>query len=206
MMRVELPKILTGFMEGQSLGFYESYQLMHYLMEERCTPSQIGAILYAYGLKGESPPEIAGFAVAMKEKATPFPVVQKTIVIDNCGTGGDGKRTFNLSTASALIAYTMGLKIVKHGNRSVTSSCGSADFLEALGFRVDLPVDKMKQYFDQTGFAFLYAPLYHPAMKVVQQVRKELGIRTIFNLLGPQILTSSIPGSPQHTNPRRIPV
>jgi anthranilate phosphoribosyltransferase len=191
MLNPETPKILNYLMEKQHYGFEESYRLMMNLMENQFSASQIGAILCAYSQKGETPQEIAGFAAAMRAKATPFPIAQKIKVIDNCGTGGDGKRTFNISTASALLAYAMGLKVIKHGNRSVTSNCGSADFLEALGFQINLPADKMKRFFDQTGFAFLYAPLYHPAMKAVQEVRKELGIPTIFNLLGP--LTNPAP-------------
>jgi len=191
MLNPETPEILNYLMEKHHYGFEESYQLMINLMENQFSASQIGAILYAYSQKGETPQEIAGFAAAMRAKAIPFPIQQKIMVIDNCGTGGDGKRTFNISTASALLAYAMGLKVIKHGNRSVTSNCGSADFLEALGFQINLPTEKMKKFFDQTGFAFLYAPLYHPAMKAVQQVRKELGIPTIFNLLGP--LTNPAP-------------
>ncbi|NLJ50263.1 MAG: anthranilate phosphoribosyltransferase [Candidatus Atribacteria bacterium] len=187
----DTPKILNYLKEKQHFGFKESYQLMLNLMENQFSASQIGAILYAYSQKDETPQEIAGFASAMRAKATPFPISKKIMVIDNCGTGGDGKRTFNISTASALLANAMGLKVIKHGNRSVTSNCGSADFLEALGFQINLPVEKMKKFFDQTGFAFLYAPLYHPAMKAVQQARKELGIPTIFNLLGP--LTNPAP-------------
>ncbi|QPM66861.1 anthranilate phosphoribosyltransferase [Atribacter laminatus] len=191
MLNPETPKILNYLMEKQHYDFEESYRLMMNLMENQFSASQIGAILFAYSQKGETPQEIAGFASAMRAKATPFPITQKITVIDNCGTGGDGKRTFNISTASALLAYAMGLKVIKHGNRSVTSNCGSADFLEALGFQINFPADKMKRFFDLTGFAFLYAPLYHPAMKAVQQVRKELGIPTIFNLLGP--LTNPAP-------------
>ncbi len=191
MLNPKIPEILNYLMEKHHYGFEESYQLMINLMENQFSASQIGAILYAYSQKGETPQEIAGFAAAMRAKAIPFPIQQKIMVIDNCGTGGDGKRTFNISTASALLAYAMGLKVIKHGNRSVTSNCGSADFLEALGFQINLPTEKMKKFFDQTGFAFLYAPLYHPAMKAVQQVRKELGIPTIFNLLGP--LTNPAP-------------
>ena len=191
MINPDTPKILNYLMGKNHYSFEEAYSLMMNIIENQFSASQIGAILYAYSQKGETPQEIAGFASAMRTKATPFPISKKMMVIDNCGTGGDGKKTFNISTASALLAYTMGLKVIKHGNRSVTSNCGSADFLEALGFQINLPVEKMKKFFDQTGFAFLYAPLYHPAMKAVQQVRKELGIPTIFNLLGP--LTNPAP-------------
>jgi len=190
-MNREIPEILDDLMERRDYGFKESYALMSHLMEERFSDSQVGAILCAFRFKGETPQEIAGFASAMRDKAIPFPLTNDTVAIDNCGTGGDGKGTFNISTASALLANAMGLKVVKHGNRSVSSRCGSADFLETLSIRIDLPVEKMQRFFDETGFAFLYAPLYHPAMKAVQKVRKELGIRTVFNLLGP--LTNPAP-------------
>jgi len=190
-MNQDLPEILNGLMERRNYGFEESYQLMSSLMDERFSSSQISAILCAFRFKGETSQEIAGFASAMRDKAIPFPIGKNMMAIDNCGTGGDGRGTFNISTASALLAHAMGLKVIKHGNRSVSSHCGSADFLEALGLRIDLPAERMRYFFDQTGFAFLYAPLYHPAMKVVQQVRKELGIRTVFNLLGP--LTNPAP-------------
>jgi anthranilate phosphoribosyltransferase len=154
-------------------------------MEGRATPSQIGAFLTALRMKGETPEEIAAFARVMHRHAvTVTPVTQKTLV-DTCGTGGDGTHTFNISTASALVAAGAGIPVVKHGNRSVSSTCGSADVLSALG--VNLAVDPTRQakIVEQVGIAFLFAPNHHPAMRHVMAARQELGCRTIFNILGP---------------------
>ncbi|MEI6156943.1 MAG: anthranilate phosphoribosyltransferase [Atribacterota bacterium] len=184
-MKREAHEILNDLCAGNHFSFDGAGEFMEQVMDGQFTPSQTGAMLCALRLKGETPDEIAGFALAMREKAIPFPLESNVQVMDNCGTGGDKKKTFNISTSAALLACALGLKIVKHGNRSVSSLSGSADFLEALGIRIDLPPENMKKLFEETGFAFLYAPLYHPAMKAVQQVRRELGIRTIFNILGP---------------------
>ncbi|MDK2897198.1 MAG: anthranilate phosphoribosyltransferase [Candidatus Atribacteria bacterium] len=186
-----LPEVIDYLVSGSKLNFVDSLTLMEKIMEGKLTSSQISAILCALRMRGEDSEEIAGFASAMRERAIHFDLPPEMMVADNCGTGGDGKRTFNFSTASALIALAAGLKMVKHGNRSISSRCGSADFLEAMGIPVKIGPDKMKSLFDQTGFAFLFAPLYHPATGIVQPIRKELGIRTIFNLLGP--LTNPAP-------------
>ncbi|HPT63878.1 MAG TPA: anthranilate phosphoribosyltransferase [Candidatus Atribacteria bacterium] len=181
---------LEYIIEGKRLTRKDSYSLMRGLMEGEFTSSQMGALLSSLRMRKEDGEEISGFAEAMREKAMNFSVSSLSVA-DNCGTGGDGQGTFNISTASAFVALSSGLKIVKHGNRSVSSRCGSADLLEILGIKVDMEREKMQTLFEETGFAFLYAPLYHPATRTVQGVRKELGIRTVFNLLGP--LTNPCP-------------
>ena len=181
---------LEYLIEGKRLSRKDSYSLMRNLMEGEFTSSQMGALLSSLRMRKEDGEEITGFAEAMREKAVNFSVSSLSVA-DNCGTGGDGEGTFNISTASAFVALSSGLKIVKHGNRSVSSRCGSADLLENLGIKVDMEREKMQILFEETGFAFLYAPLYHPATRAVQGVRKELGIRTVFNLLGP--LTNPCP-------------
>jgi anthranilate phosphoribosyltransferase len=163
----------------------EAGQVMGTIMEGNTTPSQIGAFLTALRMKGETPEEIAAFARVMRRHAvTVTPVTGKTLV-DTCGTGGDGTHTFNISTASALVAAGAGIPVVKHGNRSVSSSCGSADVLSALG--VNLAVDPTIQarIVETVGIAFLFAPNHHPAMRHVMPSRQELGCRTVFNILGP---------------------
>ena len=175
---------LEYLIEGKRLSRKDSYSLMRNLMEGEFTSSQMGALLSSLRMRKEDGEEITGFTEAMREKAVNFSVSSLSVA-DNCGTGGDGQGTFNISTASAFVALSSGLKIVKHGNRSVSSRCGSADLLESLGIKVDMEREKMQILFEETGFAFLYAPLYHPATRAVQGVRKELGIRTVFNLLGP---------------------
>ncbi len=147
----------------------------------------IAALLTAMARRGETVEELTGFAEAMRSLSVPLPFSdqERAALVDTCGTGGDGQGTFNISTAAALIAAAAGAKVAKHGNRAVTSKCGSADVLEALGIAVTLPVDAAAECLRATGFTFLYAPLLHPSMKRVQPVRKALGFRTIFNLAGP---------------------
>jgi anthranilate phosphoribosyltransferase len=155
------------------------------IMTGEATPAQVGAILTALSMKGAGSEELAGFAGTMREFAVPFPHGLAGPFIDTCGTGGDASGTFNVSTAAAFVAVGAGLPVVKHGNRSVTSRCGSADVLTALGARLEISPESMASVLRSTGIAFLYAPLYHPAMKRVAGIRQELGIRTVFNLLGP---------------------
>jgi anthranilate phosphoribosyltransferase len=147
----------------------------------------IAALLTAMARRGETVAELTGFAQAMRALSVPVPLSEeeRAQLVDTCGTGGDGKGTFNISTGAALVAAAAGAKIAKHGNRGVTSVCGSADVLEALGVPVALPVKQTAECLRATGFMFLYAPLLHPLVKRVQAVRKALGFRTIFNLAGP---------------------
>jgi len=176
---------ISRLMERKDLTPEEAGQVMGAIMEGSTTQSQTGAFLTALRMKGETPEEIAAFARVMRQHAvTVAPATQKTLV-DTCGTGGDGAHTFNISTASALVAAGAGIPIVKHGNRSVSSTCGSADVLSELG--VNIAVDPVRQakIVEQVGIAFFFAPAHHPGMRHVMPVRQDLGCRTVFNILGP---------------------
>jgi anthranilate phosphoribosyltransferase len=166
--------------------------VMREIMEGQATPAQLGAFLTALHLKGETPAEIAGMAAVMREKAlrvnVPGPLV------DTCGTGGDGQGSFNISTAAAFVAAAAGLKVAKHGNRAASGACGSADVLEALGVKIDLPPAGVERCIREVGMGFMFAPVFHPAMRHAAPVRREIGIRTVFNILGP--LTN--PAQAQH--------
>ncbi len=142
------------------------------------------ALLVALRMKGETVEEIAGAAIAMRERVVPVDVDREGLV-DTCGTGGDGRGTFNVSTVAALVAAGAGVRVAKHGNRAVSSSCGSADVLQELGVNIDIDADRMAAVLNETGIAFLFAPKLHPAMASVASIRSELGMRTIFNILGP---------------------
>ncbi len=153
------------------------------IMEGRATDAQIGAFLTALRIKGETVDEITGAARIMREKATTIKAPEG--VIDTCGTGGDMSYTFNISTTTAFVVAGAGIPVAKHGNRSVSSQSGSADVLEALGIKIDLHPEKVEKCIFETGFGFLFAPIFHPAMKFAIGPRREMGIRTIFNILGP---------------------
>jgi anthranilate phosphoribosyltransferase len=182
---MNIKETISRLMERQNLSPEEAGEVMGDIMEGSSTQSQIGAFLTALRMKGETPEEIAAFAGVMRRHAVTVTPVTEKILVDTCGTGGDGTHTFNISTASALVAAGAGIPVVKHGNRSVSSTCGSADVLSALG--VNLAVDPMRQarIVEQVGIAFLFAPNHHPAMRHVMPVRQELGCRTVFNILGP---------------------
>jgi len=169
--------------EGTDLSEVQMTGAMKVIMEGRATDAQIGAFLTALRMKGETVEEITGAAKVMREKVMGIKAPANTV--DTCGTGGDMSHTFNISTTTALIVATCGVPVAKHGNRSVSSSCGSADVLEALGVRIDLEPRKVEKCLKQTGFGFMFAPLFHPAMKFAIGPRKEMGIRTVFNILGP---------------------
>ncbi len=162
----------------------QAYSAMTEIMSGAATASQIAALLVAMRMKGERVQEVAGFAQAMREKATPVPT-RKPNPIDMCGTGGDGKGTFNISTVASFVAAGGGVTVAKHGNRSVSSQCGSADVLEALGVNIALTAAQMSQCLDKLGVAFLFAPALHQAIKHAVGPRKEIGARTVFNILGP---------------------
>ena len=172
--------ILTS---GGSLSMDEAALVMREIMDGESTPAQLGGFLVALRIKGETPEEIAGMATIMREKALRVEV--DTPLVDTAGTGGDGKGTFNISTAAAFVAAAAGLKVAKHGNRSATSKCGSADVLEALGVKIDLPPDGVKRCIEDVGIGFMFAPIFHPAMKHAALVRREIGVRNVFNILGP---------------------
>ena len=177
--------ILEKLLSSQNLRREEAYGMMKETMEGKLPSSQVASFLTALTIKGEAAPEIAGMAEAMREKSRQLPIEKSLEAVDNCGTGGDGKNTFNVSTTAALIAAGAGAKIAKHGNRSVTSRCGSADLLEELGVKVEMEPEEAIHYLTKYHFAFLYAPYYHRAMRHVASTRKELGFSTAFNLLGP---------------------
>jgi len=168
---------------GRDLSRVEARAAMRSLVDGEATPSQIAGFAIALRMKGETPDEIAGLAEVMREAATR--VDAGANVVDVVGTGGDGAGTFNISTVSALVLASAGGRVAKHGNRSVTSSCGAADFLEAVGVAIDLTPVGVARCVDETGFGFMFAPLYHPAMRHSIIPRREIGVRTVFNILGP---------------------
>jgi|WetSurMetagenome_2_1015567.scaffolds.fasta_scaffold212132_2 anthranilate phosphoribosyltransferase len=172
-------------MAQQDLTEAEATGIMDSIMEGQATGAQIGAFLTALHMKGESPAEIAAFARVMRRHAVAIRPVTKGILVDTCGTGGDGMHTFNISTTAAFVAAGAGIPVVKHGNRSVSSTCGSADVLTALGVNIGIDPHAQARIIEQVGIAFLFAPLHHPAMRHVMAARQEIGCRTVFNILGP---------------------
>ena len=165
----------------------QAYATLREMLEGDASDTQIAALLTIIATRGATAEELSGFVQAMRDLASPIPLTdaERDQLVDTCGTGGDGHSTFNISTAAALVAAAAGVKIAKHGNRSITSKCGSADVLEALGIPVTLEPEKAADCLRQTGFMFLFAPALHPALKRVQPIRRALGFRTIFNLAGP---------------------
>lgn len=169
--------------EGNSLGMDEASDVMRDIVSGAATPAQIGAFAVALRMKGETAAEVAGLARVMRDEALKVDVEGE--VVDTCGTGGDRRATFNISTVSAFVASGAGARVAKHGNRAYTSRCGSADVLEALGVAIDLQPAEVARCVDEVGIGFMFAPLFHPAMKHAAGPRKEIGIRTVFNVLGP---------------------
>jgi anthranilate phosphoribosyltransferase len=180
-----LKRFIARVAEGQSLDEEEAAQAMGHIMAGESLPTQIASFLTALRMKGETIPEITGFARTMRARAVRIRAREGECVVDTCGTGGDGVGTFNISTAVALVAAGGGLTVAKHGNRSVSSQSGSADVLEALGVNIALPPERVEASLQEIGLAFLFAPSFHPAMKHAVGPRREIGIRTVFNLLGP---------------------
>jgi len=175
---------LTLLLEGRDLSRQQAREVMDEVMRGDATPAQIGGFLIALRLKGETADEIAGCAEAMRAHVLPVRPGRDDLV-DTAGTGGDGGRTFNISTAAALVAAAAGAGVAKHGNRAVSSASGSADVLEALGFSLEQPPERIARSIDELGFGFMFAPTHHPAMKHAAPVRRELATRTVFNVLGP---------------------
>jgi anthranilate phosphoribosyltransferase len=180
---------------GQSLCREEARAVMTEILTGQCSDAQIAALLVALHMKGETVEEIVGFAEAIRAAAVPIRLHGNSVLdasgtgrdalVDTCGTGGDASGTFNISTATAFVVAGAGVRVAKHGNRSVTSKCGSADVMEGLGVNINLPTAKIADCLEQVGIAFLFAPAMHSAMKQVQTARRELHLRTVFNLLGP---------------------
>jgi anthranilate phosphoribosyltransferase len=175
---------LNRVIDGHDLSREEARDAMTTIMQGEATPAQIGGFLVALRVKGETADEIAGCAEAMRDHVLPVRPSRDDLV-DTAGTGGDGAHTFNISTAAALVAAAVGAGVAKHGNRAVSSACGSADVLEALGFRLELSPERIERSIDELGFGFLFAQAHHPAMRHAAPVRRELATRTVFNVLGP---------------------
>lgn len=176
---------ISRLVEGQDLTGPQAEKIMMEIMRGEATDSQIASFLTALRMKGETVEEIATLATVMRKFSRQIhPRVSGTLV-DTCGTGGDKVKTFNVSTIAAFVAAGAGVPIAKHGNRSITSRCGSADLLEALGFNLSTPPRSVEKSIEEIGVGFMYAPLFHPAMEHVLRPRREIGVRTVFNLLGP---------------------
>jgi len=178
-----IKEAIETVVNGRSLTFEEAAAVMEEIMIGEATPAQFAAFVTALRTKGETVEEIAGLASVMQAKATPVWVTPP--VVDTCGTGGDGCCSFNISTTAAFIVAGAGLKVAKHGNRAMSSHCGSADVLEALGVRIELGAEAVAQCLETVGIGFMFAPVFHPAMKYATAPRREIGIRTVFNILGP---------------------
>ncbi|GMQ83370.1 MAG: anthranilate phosphoribosyltransferase [Gammaproteobacteria bacterium] len=181
---MDMQAAIRSVTEKKDLSAEDMAAVMQLIMTGQATAAQIGGFLIGLRMKGETVDEIAGAAQVMRELATHVPVTGANLV-DTCGTGGDGASTFNISTASALVAAAAGAQVAKHGNRSVSSSCGSADVLEAAGVNLDLDAEQVAACVERIGIGFLFAPKHHSAMKHAIGPRKEMGVRTLFNLLGP---------------------
>ncbi len=180
-----LKDALNTVLDGRDLTRRQADEALNAVMTGACSDVQIAALLAGLRTKGETGEELAGFAAAMRRHAVRVPIRRDGPVIDTCGTGGDGASTFNISTAAAFVAAAGGAVVAKHGNRSISSKCGSADVLEALGIPLDLGVEGVARCIEEVGIGFLFAPNHHPAMRSVMPVRRALGVRTAFNLLGP---------------------
>lgn len=175
---------LSKLIGGASLTRSEANEAMNSIMSGDAPATQIAAFLVAMRMKGENSEEVTGFVESMRSNATPVAADAESI-LDMCGTGGDGAGTFNISTIASLVVAAGGITVAKHGNRAVSSKCGSADLFSALGVNIEMPVERLSDCLNEIGFAFLFAPLLHPAMKHAAVPRRELKIRTVFNLLGP---------------------
>jgi anthranilate phosphoribosyltransferase len=180
-----LARAIRQLAGGHSLNEEDTTEAFGAIMRGEASPAQVAAILVALRVKGETAEEVAGGARALRDAMVRLPTDAPETLVDTCGTGGGAVTTFNISTAAALVAAGAGVRIAKHGNRSFTSQCGSADVLEALGVRIESTVDEMVATLRQAGIVFMFAPLMHPAMKHVGPVRRELGIHTMMNILGP---------------------
>lgn len=182
---VGIPHFLKRIVAGDTLSADEASEAFGLVMRGEGSAAQMAALLMGLRVRGERPSEVAGAARALREAMTRLETGRPDLLVDTCGTGGGGVTTFNISTASAILAAGAGVQVAKHGNRSFTSKSGSADVLEALGVPIDLPVSQMKDVLDEAGIVFMFAPTMHPAMRHVGPVRREMGIQTVMNLIGP---------------------
>jgi anthranilate phosphoribosyltransferase len=183
---VKITDAIRRVIAREDLSLEEAHEIMGQIMRGECTDAQIAAYLVALHMKGEKAEEIAGSARAMREAVVPIRTKRdEDSIIDTCGTGGDGRHTFNVSTLAAFVAAGAGVVVAKHGNRSVSSTCGSADLLKQLGVNIDAPPETVERCIDEVGIGFLFAPKLHPAMKYAIGPRREIGVRSVFNILGP---------------------
>lgn len=183
---VDIQRVIQSVVDGNELSHEEATSAMDAIMTGTVTDAQIGALVTAMRMKGETVSEIAGFAQAMRDHALRVEIdADDRPLLDTCGTGGDHSNSFNISTTATFVIAAAGVRIAKHGNRAATSLCGSADLLEALGVVVELSPAQVAESVERTGIGFMYAPAFHPAMRFVGPARKQMGIRTIFNILGP---------------------
>ncbi|HWP42834.1 MAG TPA: anthranilate phosphoribosyltransferase [Blastocatellia bacterium] len=190
-----ITEAIKKVVDRQDLSVDEAEAVLEQIMTGQCTDAQIGSLLTALRMKGETVAELTGFARVMRRKAAPVRPesavaaemggTEREALIDTCGTGGDISGSFNVSTATAFVVAGAGVRVAKHGNRSVSSQCGSADVVEALGVKLEIPPERIGRCIDEVGIGFLYAPLLHEAMKHVAPARRQMGIRTIFNMIGP---------------------
>ncbi len=180
-----MKEVIAKLLDRQDLSLAEAEAAMDVIMSGEATPAQIGAFLVALRMKGETVEEIAGCARSMRRNAVRVPMQHEGPIVDTCGTGGDRSGTFNISTTAAFVVAGAGVPVAKHGNRSVSSKCGSADVLEALGVNIQLTPEQVARCIDEIGIGFLFAPNFHPAMRYAIGPRRELGVRTVFNILGP---------------------
>ena len=178
-----IKEAIETVVNDRSLTFEQATSVMEEIMIGEATPAQVAAFVTALRIKGETVDEIAGLATVMQARATPVRVTAP--VVDTCGTGGEGASIFNISTTAAFVVAGAGLKVAKHGNRAISSNCGSADVLEALGVRIELGAEAVSKCLEVIGIGFMFAPSFHPAMKYAATPRREIGIRTVFNILGP---------------------
>ena len=190
---MDMPAALRAVTERRDLKADDMRAVMQTIMTGQATPAQIGGFLVGLRMKGETVEEIAAAAEVMRSLATPVPVSDKTYLVDTCGTGGDASHTFNISTTCAFVAAAAGAKVAKHGNRSVSSKSGSADVLEAAGVNLDLSPEQVARCIEQVGVGFMFAPKHHGAMKHAIGPRREMGVRTIFNILGPMTSPAGAP-------------
>lgn len=183
---VEIKSVIQRVVEGETLSRDEAAATMDAVMSGHITGAQIGALVTALRMRGETIEEITGFASAMRDHALTVDIdSDERPLLDTCGTGGDHSNSFNISTTATFVIAAAGVRIAKHGNRAASSRCGSADLLEGLGVKVELTPEQVAQSVEEVGVGFMYAPAFHPAMKYVGPTRREIGIRTVFNLLGP---------------------